>query len=61
MSAPLLRISLKAQERLHRKYWRLLSRGKPSTVAVTAGARELLGFTWAIACYVEAQRGRFVL
>ena len=53
-----LRISLKAQQRLHRKYWRLLGRGKPSTVAATAVARELLGFAWAIACHVEAQRTR---
>lgn len=48
-----LRISLKAQERLHRKYWRLLSKGKQSSVAATAVARELLGFMWAIGCYVE--------
>lgn len=52
-----LRVSLKAQERLHRTYWRLLSRGKPSTVAVTAVARELLGFLWAVACHVETTSG----
>ncbi|MEW6047459.1 MAG: transposase, partial [Bacillota bacterium] len=51
-----LRVALKAQERLQRKYWRLLSRGKPSTVAATAVARELLGFAWAIGCCVEAKR-----
>ncbi|MEW6045692.1 MAG: IS110 family transposase [Bacillota bacterium] len=51
-----LRIALKAQQRLHRKYWRLLARGKPSTVAATAVARELLGFAWAVACHVEAQQ-----
>lgn len=48
-----LRISLKAQERLHRKYWSLLGHGKQTTVAATAVARELLGFIWAIACYIE--------
>jgi len=53
-----LSIALKAQQRLHRKYWRLLSRGKPATVAVSAVARELLGFVWAIACHVEAKTDR---
>ncbi|WP_233095887.1 IS110 family transposase [Alicyclobacillus sp. SO9] len=41
-------ISWKAQDRLHRKYLRLLSRGKPSTKAIVALARELAGFVWAI-------------
>ena len=36
----------KAQERLHRRYWRLTQRGKPATVAATAVARELTGFVW---------------
>jgi transposase len=39
----------KAQERLHRRFVRLTSRGKPSQVAVVAVARELCGFVWAIA------------
>jgi transposase len=39
----------KAQERLHRRYFRLVSRGKPSPVAAVAVARELCGFVWAIA------------
>ncbi len=39
----------KAQERLHRRFFRLTSRGKPSQVAVVAVARELCGFVWAIA------------
>jgi len=41
--------SYKAQERLHRRYFRLTSRGKPSQVAVVAVARELCGFVWAVA------------
>lgn len=41
-------ISQKAQKRLHSKYWRMISRGKCSTKAVTAVARELTGFVWAI-------------
>jgi transposase len=36
-----------AQQRLHRRYWRLVQRGKPTTVAATAIARELTGFVWA--------------
>ena len=46
-------IAWKAQDRLHPKYFRMVSRGKESSVAVTAVARELLGFVWAIACQVE--------
>lgn len=38
----------KAQERLHRRFLRFTGRGKPSQVAVTAVARELCGFVWAI-------------
>lgn len=49
-----IRIAMKAQQRLHRTYWRLLNRGKSPSVAATAVARELLGFMWAIACHVEA-------
>jgi len=39
----------KAQERLHRRYFRLTSRGKPSQLAVVAVARELCAFAWAVA------------
>jgi len=41
-------IAQKAQQRLHSKYWRLVGRGKHSTKAVTAVARELAGFVWAV-------------
>jgi len=44
-----VRIAKRAQERLHRKFWRLLHRGKLPQVAVVAVARELAGFVWAIA------------
>jgi hypothetical protein len=36
-----------AQHRLHRRYRRLLARGKPKQHVVTAVARELSGFLWA--------------
>jgi transposase len=49
VSAPVRVIAWKAQQRLHRRLSRLLVRGKPATQAVTAVARELVGFVWAIA------------
>ncbi len=42
-------ISWKAQNRLHKRYYRLLSRGKEGGKAITVVARELAGFIWAIA------------
>ena len=41
-------IAWKAQLRLHGRYRKLINRGKRSQIAVTAIARELLGFIWAI-------------
>ncbi|WP_419881649.1 transposase [Peribacillus sp. B-H-3] len=46
-------ISWKAQNRLHKKYFRLLSKGKESSKAITAIARELAGFIWAVMQEVE--------
>lgn len=46
-------IAWKAQNRLHSKYIRMVLKGKPHTVTVTAVARELLGFIWAIGCSAE--------
>ena len=48
-------IAWRAQNRLHNKYMRMVSRGKHHNVAVTSISRELLGFVWAIACEVECQ------
>lgn len=42
-------IAWKAQQRLHKRLCRLRERGKPANQAVTAVARELAGFVWAIA------------
>lgn len=50
-------IAWKAQIRLHQKYKHLtLKRGKSGQVAITAVARELLGFVWDAACEIERQR-----
>ena len=35
-------------KRLHSRYWYLVNRGKPPQVAITAVARELAGFVWAV-------------
>ena len=43
-------IAWKAQTRLCRRYRQLMAKGKPRQVVVTAIARELAGFVWAIAC-----------
>jgi transposase len=37
------------QQRLHRRWWRMAARGKPSQKIVVACARELAGFVWATA------------
>jgi transposase len=42
-------IAWKAQNRLHRRYQKLLGRGKNKQQTVTALARELAGFVWSIA------------
>jgi transposase len=52
-SSDILSVSWKAQTRLHHKYCRLVSRGKPAGKAIAAVARELLGFIWAVARQTE--------
>lgn len=46
-------IAWRAQHRLHQRYRALMGRGKPKQKVITAVARELLGFIWAIGCEVE--------
>lgn len=46
-------IAWKAQNRLHRRYIKLMAKGKITQKVVTAVGRELLGFIWAIAVEVE--------
>lgn len=46
-------IAWKAQVRLCRRYQRLIAKGKTKQVVVTAIARELMGFMWAIAREVK--------
>lgn len=49
LPAEVVRIAEKAEDRLHRKFSRMVYRNKRSTVAAVAVARELCGFLWAIA------------
>lgn len=53
LSAEVVDIAWRAQHRLHRKYRRLVGRGKSRQQAVTAVARELTGFVWDIAVRLE--------
>jgi transposase len=48
-------IAWKAQERLHRKFTKMTYCRKPAGKVVTAVARELVGFIWAIGTLVESQ------
>lgn len=47
-----VRIAKKAEDRLHRKFWRLIQKGLPQNKAAVAIARELAGFAWAIAQHI---------
>jgi transposase len=53
LPATVVEIAAKARHRLSARYRRLLARGKPKQQVVTAIARELLGFVWAIGVEVE--------
>jgi transposase len=41
-------LALASEQRLHRRFWRLVQRGKPTTIAAVAIARELAGVIWAL-------------
>jgi transposase len=49
----LIELALRAQARLHDRYWHL-QRRLGSAKAVTAVARELAGFVWAVGCRMES-------
>lgn len=46
-------LAWRAQERLHRRYLRLVGAGKEKHKVITAISREMLGFIWAIGVEVE--------
>lgn len=49
------KIAAHARQRLHDRFWRLVSKGKARQEAVVAIARELLGYLWAIAQVVPPE------
>ena len=55
LSPKIAAIAWTAQQRLHRRYWALSSKSKPSGKIVTALARELAGFIWAIGVEIERE------
>jgi transposase len=58
LSAEVQEIASKARYRLHRRYVHLLGKGKTKQEVVTAVAREMLGFIWAIGVSVERTQGQ---
>jgi transposase len=61
LSAEVQELAAKARHRLHSRYVHLLGKGKTKQEVVTAVAREMLGFIWAIGVSVEraqAQRAK---
>src|ERR1700684_21048 len=52
--AQITEIAWKAQNRLHKRYMKLMAAGKDQRKVMTAVGRELLGFIWAIGIKAEA-------
>ena len=52
--AEITEIAWKAQHRLHKRYMTMMNAGKDQRKVMTAVARELLGFIWAIGIKAEA-------
>jgi len=48
VDAPTATIAMKCLKRLHKRFWALTLKGKLRSVAITAIARELVGFIWAM-------------
>lgn len=46
--AAVVALAIATEQRLHRRYWRIVQRGKLSQVAAVAIARELAGAVWAL-------------
>jgi transposase len=56
LSPAVTEIAWKAQHRLHKRYRHLAAKNKHMSQVVTAVARELLGFVWAVAVQVEREQ-----
>jgi transposase len=55
ISAEIAEIAWKAQNRLHKRYMKLMAAGKDKGKTMTAIGRELLGFIWAIGVQAETE------
>jgi transposase len=55
VSAEITEIAWKAQNRLHKRYMKLMAAGKDKGKTMTAIGRELLGFIWAIGVQAETE------
>lgn len=56
VSEEVKQIAWKGQNRLHKRYQKLVMRGKHKNQVITAVGRELLGFLWAAAVEIEGGR-----
>ena len=54
VSAEITEVAWKAQNRLHRRYMKLMAAGKDQRKVITAIGRELMGFIWAIGIKAES-------
>jgi transposase len=54
VSAEITEIAWKAQNRLHKRYMKLMAAGKDRRKTMTAIGRELMGFIWAIGIKAES-------
>jgi transposase len=54
----MIEIADRAHQRLHRRYWTLVNRGKPVNKVATAIARELIGFVWEALTECERRIGK---
>ena len=57
MDAESANIAIKCMNRLHKKFWVLVARGKNNNKAKTAIAREFVGFIWAMMTQPETATG----
>ena len=60
LPAEVAEVAWKAQERLHRKFTKMMFSRKHAGVVAAAVARELVGFIWAIGTMVEAKQSTTV-
>ena len=48
VAAPVSALAVNCMQRLHKRYWFLVCKGKMRQKAIVAVARELVGFIWAL-------------